>query len=412
MKGRIAPESVLVAIDVGTTKICVLIAHQTGPDECEIIGVGKAPSHGMARGVVVDIAPAVDAIRTAVREAELMAGLTVESAYVGISGSHIHATNSQGMIPIKHGVIRPHDVEQVVNVARAVPLPEGQQILHVLPQYFVVDGGQRVQDPVNMHGVRLEAYVHIITGGVSSVQNLVRCAELAGVTVRDVVLEPLASAQAVLSADERELGVALLDIGGGTADFAVYQQGNIRHTKIIPVAGMMFTNDLALCLRTTLSDAERIKKEYGMCHRGLLTNDQAIEIEQVQGGSYQHVMHSEVIEILASRAEELFTLLGNEITQFHVAQFMPAGIVLTGGGALLSGMDQVAQEMLGMPARVGRPRGAMALKTLFEHPMYATAYGLVLYALRNNRSNGLQHINGPLMNKVFSRMKAWVMDFF
>lgn len=412
MRGKIASDSTLVAIDVGTTKICVLVARQTGPDTCDILGIGKSPSHGLARGVVVDIAPAVEAIKAAVKEAELMAGVTIESAAVGISGSHIQALTSHGMIPIKNGQIRPHDIAQVIATARSVPLPEGQQILHVLPQFFTIDGVHRVHDPNGMHGIRLEAQVHIITGGVSSVQNLVRCCEMAGVKVRDIVLEPLASADAVLSSDEKELGVAMLDIGGGTADFAIYHNGSIRHTRIFPIAGNLFTSDVALCLRTTVRCAERIKKEYGCAYRALVSRDEALEIEVVHGDEMQHVMRSELAEILASRAEELLLMVRDEMIRYQLHALSPAGIVLTGGGAMLAGMKELAQETLGLPARVGRPRGSTQFKSLLDHPMYATGYGLLMHELANQRNATLQHISGPMLNRVLDRMKSWVMDFF
>ena len=261
MNNQSTYDTVLVALDVGTTKISVLVAQKVSDTGLNIIGIGRAPAYGVSRGVVVDIAQAVHAIKLAVKEAELMAGCKIESVCVGVSGAHIQSFSSQGMIPIKNGRIRANDVTAVLAAAKAVVIAEGQQILHVLPQYYTIDNHQRVTDPVGMFGVRLEAQVHIITGSIASVQNLVRCCVAAGIGVNDIVLEPLASAEAVLSHDERELGVALLDIGGGTADFAIYQQGTIRHTKVFPVAGNHITHDIALCLRTTLKDAERVKQE-------------------------------------------------------------------------------------------------------------------------------------------------------
>ncbi len=407
----IAPENILVAIDIGTTKICVLIAQRLSDDHCEIIGIGKAPSLGLARGVVVDIGPAVHSIQTAVKEAELMAGLAIESAYIGISGSHIQAINSQGMIPIKNGQITEADIANVIAAAKAVQIPEGQQILHVLPQYYTIDSHLRVRDPRNMHGIRLESQVHIITGGTSSVQNLVRCCEMAGIKVRDIILEPLASADAVLSKDECELGIAMLDIGGGTSDFAIYQQGSIRHTHIFSIAGNLFTNDIALCLRTTRQEAERIKKEYGsVCPS--LSHDEILEIDTVHGEQKQVIMTQELATILESRAAELFELVSIEMHKHHLHSFAPAGLVLTGGGSLLHGMKELGEKILGIPVRVGKPKISFNFKEALDNPIFATGYGLLVHSMKKNKSNAIENLSGPLVSKIFSRMKSWVYDFF
>ena len=406
----ISPENIILALDVGTTKICALIAQKQG-NELSIIGIGKSPSLGLARGIVVDITPAVYAIKAAIKEAELMAGCTVESAYVGISGSHIQAIHSHGMIPIKHGEVRPYDIAHVIETAQTIVIPEGQKILHVIPQWYIIDGHQRVRDPLGMYGVRLEAQVHIITGGVTSVQNLIRCCELAGVKVRDIVLEPLASADAVLSPDERELGVAMLDIGGGTSDFAVYQQGSIRHTNIFTVAGNLFTNDIALCLRTTLSDAERIKKDAGIVYYPHPQQNLSLQVETVNGGELHTVTLYDLTEILFARAHELLELIQQDIQKHHIQAFMTTGLVLTGGGSLLNGLKELTQEILSIPVRIGKPRlPALFLETL-DNPIYATAYGLLIHALKK-QNNSLNNCHGPLISRVFSRMKSWVIDFF
>ena len=261
---KVFADRVVVSIDVGTTKICVLVAHVLDKDHIEILGVGKAPSDGLRKGVVVDIQKTIASIKAAVKEAELMADVTINTAAVGISGGHIQSTNSHGMVAIKHGEVKESDVANVMNAARAFAIPEGMQMLHVLPQFFIIDSREKVQNPVGMHGIRLEVQAHVIMGAIASVQNLVKCCEMAGVKVTDIILEQLASAEAVLCDDEREIGVAMLDIGGGTSDLAVYQNGNIRHTFVLPVAGNHFTNDVAVGLRTTIKDAERVKKEYGL----------------------------------------------------------------------------------------------------------------------------------------------------
>lgn len=399
----------LVAIDIGTTKICVLIAQQTIDNNFEIIGIGKCPSKGLAKGVVVDILSAAHSIKTAIKEAELMAGCKVESAIIGISGSHINSFNSQGMISLKHKNIREHDINQVLAVAQSVPLSEGQQILHAIPQFYTIDTHQKVQDPLGMFGMRLEAQVHMITGAIGSVQNLIRCCELAGVKVQDIVLEPLASAQAVLSSDERQMGVALLDIGGGTSDFAIYQHSAIRHTKVFPYAGTLFTNDIAVVLRTTLADAERIKKEYGCVYHSYVVPGHEISAECAQGEQKMIVYEQEVYEILECRITELLMLVQHEIEQYYFA--VPGGLVITGGGSLLHGLQEHAQELLKLPVRIGKPKTS-DFKEFLENPMHATGYGLLVHGMKKLQGDGRTSFNGSLSQKVLSRMKSWIFDFF
>jgi cell division protein FtsA len=399
----------LVAIDIGTTKICVLIAQQTVDNGFEIIGIGKATSKGLARGVVVDILSAAHSIKTAIKEAELMAGCAVESAIIGISGSHINSFNSHGMISLKHKDIREHDINQVLAVAQSVPLAEGQQILHAIPQFYTIDTHQKVQDPLGMFGMRLEAQVHMITGAIGSVQNLIRCCELAGVKVQDIVLEPLASAQAVLSVDEREMGVALLDIGGGTSDFAIYQHSAIRHTKVFPYAGTLFTNDIAVVLRTTSADAERIKKEYGCVYHSYVVPGHEITVECAQGDQKMIVHEQEVYEILECRITELLMLVNQEIEHYYFG--VPGGLVITGGGSLLHGLQEHAQQLLKLPVRIGKPKTAH-FKEFLENPMHATGYGLLVHGMKKLHGDGRTSFNGSVSQKVLSRMKSWIFDFF
>lgn len=409
MKKRLSPSQTLVAIDVGTTKICVLVAQKTTPDTFEIIGIGRSPSHGLARGVVVDVAPAVRAIKAAVEEAELMAGMSIESAYIGISGAHIAAHHSSGMIPIKQGIIREHDIRRVIAAGQAIPLPEDEQILHAIPQQFVIDGKHHVKDPLNMHGVRLEARVHIITGNVTQVKNLIQCCEAAGVKVRDIILEPIASAEAVLSPDERELGTAILDIGGGTSDFAIYNSGTIKYTKIFPIAGNLFTNDLALCLHTTRDEAERLKKIIGTIEG---TAENTFSVKGIDGISQRVVTIDELMFILDARSDELLTAVGNEICSGNLLSQMPAGIVLTGGGALLHGLTKRASELLHIPVRLGKPYTEAAFKQELSHPLYATGYGLLAHALKQE-TRLLRHDGSePLVGRIFWRMKSWISDLF
>ena len=411
MMGSVLTNKPIVAIDIGTTKICVIVGRKIG-DTVEVIGMGSAPSHGLKKGVVVDIAKSVQSIKAAVKEAEIVANCTIEAATVGVSGGHISAQNSSGAVPIsKNGEVRQSDIANVLAAARAVPIAEGQQILHVLPKYYRVDGQEKIHNPLGMHGVRLEAQVHIVTGAVASVQNVVHCCELAGVSVVDIVLEQLASATAVLSNDEKELGVAVLDIGGGTADLAVYQHGTIRHTMVVPIAGNHFTYDVAVGLCTTLQDAEQIKQNYGLASSDLLKNDNKIEIQGIQGKKGETVDQSFLVHIISSRTNELFNIIKDEVDRYQLRPFMTTGIVLTGGGALLGGVDYAASKLLKMPARIGMPHDNGINAQYLNSPIYATGYGLLLFAAHKH-VRGMQYMEGPAVKKIFYRMKSWVSEFF
>lgn len=409
---KVLTDKVICAIDIGTTKISVLIAHKLAEGEVEVLGVGKVPSHGLRKGVVVDIARTVRSIRQAVKEAELMADVVVESAVIGISGGHIQSRNSYGAVPLEKGEVREEDIAHVVAAARAVPLAEGQQVLHVLPQFFSIDGQEKIQDPVGMHGIRLEAQVHIITGSIASVQNLVKCCEMAGIKVEDIVLEQLASAEAVLNADEKELGVGMIDIGGGTADLALYQRGSIRHTAVVPIAGNHFTNDLAIGLRTTVKDAERVKREYGLASADLLIEDKEVEVEMVQGGKTRMVKQSEIVDILEPRAQELLSIIHDEIIQRNLEQLLVSGIVITGGGSLLDGLKEVAEEIFSVPVRIGRPHVVHDGPEILGNPVYATGYGLLLYATKHQHGAGVYDEQEKGVTRLLMRMKSWVSDFF
>lgn len=411
MKTQVNSDNLLIALDIGTTKICVLVAQRNNANGLDIIGIGHAPSLGVSRGVVTDINQAVNAIKQAIKEAELMSGYKIESVAVGISGSHIQSINSNGMVPIKQRNVRPYDVATVIGAAKAIIIPEGQQILHVLPQYYVIDSQQKIMDPIGMSGIRLEAKVHIITGSISSVQNIVSCCQMSGVLVSDIILEPLASADAVLSEDEKKLGVALLDIGGGTSDFAIYQQGSIRHTKVFPIAGNHITHDIALCLRTTIKDAERVKREFG---KALLSGDlfhESFEVEMVHGGEIKKVAVSQLVNIIEPRITELLYMIKQEINQQHLEQLMPAGIVLTGGGSLLRGLKEATNFILQVPARVGNPHIPSGFRESLENPKYSTGYGLLLHILKSKK-NSMDQMTGPIITRILGRMKSWVSDFF
>ncbi len=408
---RFSKDTILAAIDIGTTKICVLVGKKMG-DEIDIIGIGKSPSHGLKKGVVVDIAKTINSINNAIKEAEMMSGVSIESACIGISGNHVNSISSSGLLPIKHGIIRSSDITHVLEAAQAVPLSHDDQILHVLPQYFTVNGQDRVQDPIGMHAVRLEVQAHIITGAVSSVQNLLHCCHGAGITVTDIILEQLASATAVLSEDELDLGVAILDIGGGTADLAVYHNATVRHTKVFPVAGNHVTNDIAIGLRIMKNEAERIKKEYGLSALRMMEEEKLIEVEMMQGSDLHVVRLSDLVSIIECRMKEMFVLVRSEIDKNNMRHFMTNGLVLTGGGSLLQGAQQLAEEILDCPVRLGKPRVLFDLLETLQSPLYSTAYGLLLYVVQNEKKITMHMNDEPLSRRVMERMRLWVADFF
>jgi cell division protein FtsA len=411
MARLISKENIITSIDIGTTKICVLIARKMG-DQLEIIGIGKSPSHGLKKGVVVDITKTINSIAHAVKEAEMMAGMPIESAYIGISGAHISSMNSTGIVPLKNSHIRQADVDAVMDAAKAITISPGQQILHVLPQYFIINGSEYVQDPIGMYGIRLEVQAHIITGSVSSVQNLINCCQSAGIQVNDIILEQLASADAVLSEDEKELGVGVIDIGGGTADVAFYKNAAVRHTMVLPVAGNHVTNDIAIGLRITKNEAERIKKRYGFAVKNLVENEELIEVEMIQGEDLQVVRLSDLVLIIESRMRELFTLVNDEIHTYQLQQFMTNGIVLTGGGALLTGARELAEEIFDCPVRIGKPRVLFDLVETLQSPLYATGYGLLVHVLQREQKVKTHLQEEPLPRRVLERMKLWISDFF
>lgn len=408
---KVFPEPTIVSIDVGTTKICVLVARKRYDNTIEIIGIGKSPSHGLRKGIVVDIAQTVESIKTAVQEAELVTGHTIESATIGISGAHIKSFNSHGAVPIKRNEVKDNDITNVLNAARAIALPEGQQVLHVLPQYFSIDSQERVTNPLGMAGIRLEAQVHIITGSITLIQNLISCCQLAGIAVNDIVLEQLASAHAVLTADERELGVGVLDIGGGTTDFAIYQNGAIRHTMVLPIAGNHFTNDLAIGLQTTLSEAERIKISYGMSPLGMPSLTQLIAVKKINGDETITIHQSEINHILKLRSKELFSLIRKEVDRYQLQSLLTTGVVLTGGGSLLTGAHEVAREALRMPVRLGAPKTGHILPDSLDNPIYATGYGLLVHTAQG-QAQSFDWQGAPGVARILGRMKSWIADFF
>ncbi|MFH0898488.1 MAG: cell division protein FtsA [bacterium] len=406
----------LAAIDIGTTKICVIVASTNSFGKPEIIGIGQYPSYGLKKGVVVNIGQTVDSIKKAVQIAQDMAGVTIDSAAVGIAVGHKKSFNSTGVVAIKGRDVSQYDIDRVIEAAKAIPIPQDQDILHILPQYFRVDGQEYVLDSLGMYGVRLEAQVHIITGAIASVQNIVKSCELANIMVSDIVLEQIASADAVLTESEREMGVGIIDIGGGTSDMAVYKEGRIRHSKVLPIAGNQFTNDLAIGLGIPREKAEELKKVYGSISQKKGFNPQIIDVSLGFEGGIKAVTIDTFAEILRFRAEELFELFANEIQEFKLHNFMPTGIVLTGGGSLLPGIKEVAEEKLGMPIRLGMPIAGIhihheSLPDALKSPIYSTGYGLLLYALKDHKEKTLGRSNDSAVTKIFKRMKSWIYDF-
>lgn len=401
-----------VAIDIGTTKICVLVARSFTSESFEILGMGKAPSHGLSKGVVVDINKTVEAIAQAVQEASIMSGVSITHAAIGVSGSHIQSMSSHGMVSVKKGAVSQADIDAVMHSAQAVPLAPGKQLLHVLPKYFILDGQERVQNPLGMHAVRLEVQAHIVLGAIASVQNLVSCCEQAGVIVQDIVLEQIASGMAVLSADERALGVGVLDIGGGTSDFALYLNNAINYTVVIPVAGNHFTNDLAMGLRITLAQAEKIKKEVGSVSYERLSSNKPYVVESVETGVMRTIAERNINTILYYRAHELCGLLHTFIKQNNLQYHMSAGLVLTGGSSLLDGLVDLASHELEMSVRLGKPYVKQQFIEPLESPLYATAYGLLHYVCAKRNTDSISSDEQTLLGKITGRMKSWVSELF
>lgn len=410
---------VFTAIDIGTTKICVIICTVNEAHQLEVLGMGASPSHGIKKGVVVNIGLTVGALKKALDEASENARIPITTATVGISGGHIQSFNSVGIVPIKNNEVSQDDIDRVLESARAVPISEEREILHVIPQYFRVDGQDFVDESYGMHGVRLEAQVHIVTGSISSAQNIIKACELAGVATTDIVLEQIASAEAVLSPSERELGVGILDIGGGTADFAVYKDGKIMHSKVIPIAGSHFTNDLAIGLNIPIHLAEKVKHSYGYVfqNRDMLHTGEPIHIVDENEHIDIFVTAEKIYEILNPRAAELYDFITDEILKHNLRPLLSSGLVLTGGGALLKGMRELAVDQMGLPVRIGRPhiyygsplRGKLPEE--LQTPLYSTVYGIIMYALQGGDTGFGPNQEDALSARIFRRMKSWLYDF-
>jgi cell division protein FtsA len=406
-------EEIVVGLDVGTTKICAIIGEVNSEGVVDIIGVGSAQSRGLRRGVVVNIDHTVASIRKAVNDAELMAGCQAESVYAGISGGHIKGINSHGVIAIKNREVTAAEVARVIDAAKAVAIPLDREVIHILPQEFMVDAQEGIKEPVGMAGVRLEAKVHIVTGAVSAAQNIVRCAHRSGLRVHNLVLQQMASAEAVLSSDERELGVAIVDIGGGTTDLAVFFEGAIQHTSVLPVGGDQLTNDIAVGLRTPMGEAEKIKKRHGCALGSLVEKDETIHVPGVGGRPPRVVPRSTLADITEPRLEEILTLVRREMEKHNVLQNLASGVVLTGGSVVIHGICDLAEQIFDLPVRIGYPVGISGLVDVVNSPVYATGVGLVLWGARNGGDKlGVGCDDAGMFDKLMGRMKQWFAEAF
>jgi cell division protein FtsA len=402
-------DELLVGLDIGTTKICAVVAART-ENGLDVIGIGTHPSRGLRKGVVVDIDATVDSIKHAVEEAELMADCEIASVYAGIAGGHIEGMNSHGVVAVKDREVREGDVGRVIDAAKAVAIPMDREVIHVIPQEFIIDDQDGIREPLGMSGVRLEANVHIVTAAVASAQNIVKCANKAGLNVVDIVLEPLASAEATLAEDERELGVCLIDIGGGTTDIAVFADGSIVHTAVLGLGGTHISNDIAVGLRTPFDEAERIKKKFGVASARYLASDDVISVPSVGGRRPREVSRKILCEIIEPRVDEILSLARQNLAKQGLEERTPSGVVLTGGCAALEGLGELAEEIFEAPVRLGTPTQIGGLKDVVRGPMFATGVGLVLFgaAQGNARSHTRFRIRDEsIFARVRERMREW-----
>ena len=411
---RKTDKQLIVGLDVGTSKVVAIVGEILSDGTVEIVGIGSHPSRGLKRGVVVNIESTVQSIQRAVAEAELMAGCQIHSVYAGIAGSHVRSLNSHGVVAIRDKEVTAGDVERVIDAARAVSIPADQRILHILPQDFVIDGQDGIREPIGMSGVRLEVHVHIVTGAMSAAQNIVRCVERCGLKVDDIILEQIASSYAVLNEDEKDLGVCLVDIGGGTTDIAVFTEGAIRHTAVIPIAGDQVTNDIAVALRTPTHHAEEIKIKYACALPQLASADETIEVPSVGERPPRRLARQTLAEVVEPRYEELYSLIQTEMRRSGFEDAVPAGIVLTGGSAKMEGAVELAEEVFHAPVRLGVPQYVTGLVDVVRNPIHATGVGLLLFGAQSlPRAGAERHRHSNVNVKdVWQRMKQWFQGSF
>lgn len=409
--GKKNKNSLIVGLDIGTSKVCAVVGEMAGRG-MEIVGVGSHPSQGLRKGVVINIESTVDSIKKAIEEAELMAGCEINSVFTGIAGGHIKGFNSHGVVAVKNKEVTQRDVERVIDAAKAVAIPMDREVLHILPQEYIIDDQDGIKEPLGMSGVRLEAKVHIVTGAVTSAQNIVKCCNRTGLNVADIALEPLASAEAVLTPEERELGVALVDMGGGTTDIALFHDGAVKHTAVLAIGGNHLTSDIAAGLRTPIGEAERIKQRYGYARTSMVTKEERVEVPSVGGRNSRTISRQILCEIIEPRLEEIFQLIRREIAKSGYEGSLASGIVMTGGSTLLHGMIEMAEGVFSMPVRLGVPTQVGGLIDVVSSPIYATGVGLVLYGMKRQDKNFFRIREDNLFAKVRNRMVDWFSEFF
>ncbi|MCH2280057.1 MAG: cell division protein FtsA [SAR324 cluster bacterium] len=413
MPSQTKSNNLIVGLDIGTTKICAIAVEGDDIEALNVVGVGTAKSEGLRKGVVVNIEKTVKAIKKAVEECELMCGTQIRSVYAGIAGHHIRGQNSRGMVTVYHNrIVTDEDIRRVIDAAQVL-IPNDREVLHILPQEFIVDDQDGVQNPLGMAAARLEVNVHIVTGSVTSAQNIIKCCNQSGLDVEDIVLEPLSSSQAVLSPDEQEVGVVLVDIGGGTTDVTIYSEGSIVHTAVLALGGNHLTHDIAIGLGAPLHEAEEIKHNFGVAMTSMVKEDEMIEVPSVGGRNNRTMKKRVLASIIEDRFREIFELIAHEIEKTHFHTLMASGVVITGGTCIMPGADQLASQVLNLPVRVGFPENISGLREMIYSPKYATSVGLVRYGITSNQ--GKLHFAGDdtnLFHKVSRRMKDWMQNFF
>ncbi len=401
-----------VGLDIGTSKVVAIVGKRNGEGQVEIVGIGSHTSKGLKRGVVVNIETTVNAIQRAIEEAELMAGCQIHSVYAGIAGSHVRSMNSHGIVAVRDREVVQADIDRVIDAAQAVAIPADQKILHILPQEYVIDSQEGIKEPLGMSGVRLEAKVHLVTCAVNAAQNIEKCVQKCGLEVDDIILEQLASSYAVLTDDEKELGVCVVDIGGGTTDIAIFTGGSIRHTAVIPIAGDQVTNDIAMALRTPTQNAEEIKIKYACALTQLAGAEETIKVPSVGDRPPRDLSRQALAEVVEPRYEELFTLIQSELRRSGFEDVIAAGIVLTGGTSKMEGVVELAEEIFHMPVRLASPQGVAGLSDVVSNPMYATGVGLLMYGLQQQESGGGSALKVDEGGSLMEKIKNWFTGNF
>ncbi len=405
-------KNLIVGLDIGTSKVVAIVGEITAEGVIEIIGLGSHPSRGLKKGVVINIESTVQSIQRAIEEAELMAGCQINSVYAGIAGSHIKSINSHGIVAIKDREVSEMDLDRVIDAARAVAIPADQRILHILPQEFIIDNQEGIREPIGMSGVRLEAKVHMVTGAVGAAQNIIKCVRRCGLEVDDIILEQLASSYSVLTEDEKELGVCLVDIGGGTTDIAVFSEGAIKHTAVIPIAGDQVTNDIAVALRTPTQHADEIKIKYACALRQLANADETIEVPSVGDRPPRKLSRQTLAEVVEPRYDELLSLVQAELRKSGFEDIIAAGVVLTGGSSKMDGVVDLAEEIFHMPVRLGSPQYVSGLSDVVSNPIHATGVGLLLFGEQHQNGGAQYFSTDGGMKGVWERMKNWFQGNF